>query len=69
MFQELIGELIWSTEIGGVDILHEVSVLSAFQAAPLEGYLHQVLQILDFMKDNPKLTIYFHPRSPNIDPT
>ena len=27
MFQELIGELRWSTEIGRVDILHEVSVL------------------------------------------
>ena len=28
MFQELIGELIWDTEKGRVDILHEVSVLS-----------------------------------------
>ena len=31
MFQELTGELRWATEIGRVDILHEVSVLSAFQ--------------------------------------
>ena len=30
MFQYLIGELIWDTEIGRVDILHEVLVLSVF---------------------------------------
>ena len=69
MFQELIGELRWSTEIGRVDILHEVSVLSAFQAAPREGHLHQVFHIFDFMVKNPKLTIYFDPILPNIDPT
>ena len=31
MFQYLIGEPRWATEIGRVDILHEVLVLSAFQ--------------------------------------
>ena len=31
MFQELIGEPIWATEIGRVDILHEVLVLLALQ--------------------------------------
>ena len=36
MFQELIGDWRWSTEIGRVDILHEVLVLSAFQSAPCE---------------------------------
>ena len=69
MFQELIGELGWSTEIGIVDILHEVSVLSEFQASPCEGHLHQIFHIFYFMKNNPKLTIYFDPRFPNINPT
>ena len=50
-------------------ILHEVLVLSAFQAAPCEGYLHQVLQIFAFTKNNPNLTMYLDPRFPNIDPT
>ena len=29
IYQELIGELRWAIEIGSVDILHEVSLLSA----------------------------------------
>ena len=69
MFQELIGELIWDTEIGRVDILHEVLVLSAFQASPCEGHLHQVFHIFYFMINKPKLTINFDPIFPNIYPT
>ena len=69
MLQELIGELRWATYIGRVDILHEVLVLSAFKAAPREGNLHQVFHIFPFMKKNPKVTIYFDPRFPNIYPT
>ena len=40
MFQELIGDLRWAKDIVGVDILHEVLVLSAFKASPREGHLH-----------------------------
>ena len=69
MFQQLIGELGWATEIGRVDILHDVSVLSVFQASPRDGHLHQVFHIFSFMKKDLKLTIYFDPRFPNIDPT
>ena len=32
-FQELIGVLRWATEIGRVDILHEVNILSQYQAS------------------------------------
>ena len=52
MFQELIGDLIWSKEIGRVDILHEVSMLSVFQSAPSEGHLHQVFHIFFFIEKN-----------------
>ena len=69
MFQELIGDLRWSTKICRVDILHEVLVLLAFQAEPREGNLNQVFHIFSFTEKNPKLTIYFDPRFPNIDPT
>ena len=50
MFQELIGYLIWEKEIDRVNILHDVLVLSAFQAAPREGHLQQVFHIFDFIK-------------------
>ena len=69
MFQELIGELIWAKEIGRVDILHDVLVLSEFQGSPREGNLHQVFHIFASMEKNPKLTIHFDPRFPNIDTT
>ena len=66
-FQELIGILRWSIEIGRVDILTEVSMLSAYQASPREGHMKAILQIFAYINNNPKLTIYFDPRLPNID--
>ena len=33
-FQELIGMARWGTEIGRVDVLHEISLLSQYQASP-----------------------------------
>ena len=69
MYQELIGELRWEIEIGRVDIGHEVSVLSSYQAAPCDGHLQQILHIFAFLKKNPKLTLYFDLSPAVIDPT
>ena len=69
MYQGLIGELRWAIEIGRVDIEHEVSVLSSYQAAPCDGHLQQILHIFAFLKKNPKLTLYFDPSPALIDPT
>ena len=68
-FQELIGILRWATEIGRVDILHEVSLLSQYQAAPREGHLVQAPHIFAFLERKPKLTLYFDPATPEIDDT
>ena len=57
----------WATELGRVDILHEVSIMSQYQASPREGHLEQVLNIFGFLKGNPKLTIHMDPTLPNID--
>ena len=54
MFQELIVDMRWATEIYRVDILHEVSVLSAFQGAACGGHLYQVFHIFYFMKKDQK---------------
>ena len=59
----------WATEIVILDILHEVLVLSVFQESPREGNLHQIFHIFYFMTNNPKLTMYFDLRFPNIYPT
>ena len=39
MYQDLIGELQWEIQIGIVEILHEVSVISAYQTSPRDGHL------------------------------
>ena len=66
-FQELIGVLRWATEIGRVDILLEVSLLSQYQASPREGHMEQILHIFAFLKKHPKLTLYMSPELPRID--
>ena len=69
MYQELIGELRWAIEIGRVEIEHEVSVLSSYQANPRDGHLQQILHIFAFLKKNQKLTLYFDPSPAVIYPT
>ena len=69
LFQELIGILRWASEIGRVDILTEISMLSSYQASPRVGHLQQVYHIFAFLKKNHKLTIYFNPEEPDIDPS
>jgi len=66
-YQELIGILRWATEIGRVDIVVEVSIMSQFQAMPREGHLKEVLHMFAFLKRKPKLTLYFDPMEPNLD--
>eukprot|EP00980_Cylindrotheca_fusiformis_P022162 scaffold9066_cov80-Cylindrotheca_fusiformis.AAC.1 len=66
-FQELIGILRWATELGRVDVLHEVSILSQYQAGPREGHLEQALRIFGFLKKHPKLTLLKIPLSLSAD--
>jgi hypothetical protein len=66
-FQELIGVLRWATEIGRVDILLEVLLLSQCQAIPREGHLEQLLHIFAYLRKHPKLTVYLSPELPNMD--
>ena len=39
LFQEMIGMLRLSTELGQVDVLHELSLLSQYQAYPRRGHI------------------------------
>ena len=61
MFQEIMGTLRWATEMGRVDILYELSVLSTYQAAPRQGHLDQALHIFGYLKHKPKITLYLDP--------
>jgi hypothetical protein len=66
-YQELIGVLRWATEIGRVDILLEVALLSQYSASPREGHLEQLLHIFAFLRRHPKLTLYLSPELPLMD--
>ena len=69
LLQELIGILCWAVEIGRVDILTELSMLSTYQASPREGHLEEIYHIFAFLKKNQKLTLYFDPQEPMVDLT
>lgn len=66
-YQELIGALRWATELGGVDVLLEVSLLSQYQACPREGHMEQLLRIFGFLKYHQKMSLYMDPQIPNLD--
>ena len=66
-YQEMIGSLRWAVEIGRVDILLEVSVMSKYLAMPREGHLEQVLHIMGYLKSHKKLRLMFDSSYPGID--
>ena len=53
-YQELIGILQWAVEIGRVDILLEVSLLSSHLDLPRIEHLHAVYHIFGYLKQVPK---------------
>lgn len=68
-YQEHIGVLRWAVELGRVDILTELSMLSAYQASPRQGHLEQIHHMFSYLKHKPKLTLYLNPEYPPIDPS
>jgi hypothetical protein len=66
-YQELIGIMRWATELGRVDILLEISLLSQYQACPREGHMEQAMRILGYLQANPKFSLYLDPRPMNLN--
>jgi len=65
-YQEHIGVLRWAVEIGRVDILLEVALLSTHLALPREGHMEQVYHIFGYLKGSPRRRIFFDPTYPAI---
>jgi hypothetical protein len=63
-FQELIGILRWATELGRIDVMVEVSMLSTHLAMPRNGHLEQAIHIFAYMTANPKKTLAMDPQHP-----
>ena len=68
-YQELIGVLRWAIEIGRVDILLEVALLSSHLALPREGHLQQVYHIFGYLNKSPRRRLFFDPDHPQISET
>ena len=67
-YQELIGSLRWAIEIGRIDILYEVALMSTYSAMPRMGHLEQVLHIFGYLKLHPKFRLLFDASQPQIKP-
>ena len=66
-YQPIIGIFQWSCELGRFDILLEVSLLSAFNAAPREGHLNALYNIFSYLNTHASCSIAFEPTLPNFD--
>ena len=66
-FQQLIGILRWSVELGRIDIYLEVSLLSQYLANPRKGHLDAAYHIFAYLKKHPKLKMVFDPKDVHLD--
>ena len=66
-YQELIGVLRWAAEIGRVDILLEVSLMSSQMALPRIGHLEKLYRIFGYLKAVAKRKLAFDALHPRID--
>ena len=58
-YQEIIGHILWAIDLGRVDILLEVALLSQNLALPHEGHLDQALHVIGYLKEHKNLRIIF----------
>jgi len=65
-YQSLIGILRWIVEMGRVDIITEVSMLSSFVTMPREGHFNQVIHIFAYLKSHSNTKLVLDPSYPEI---
>jgi len=61
LYQEIIGILRWAIELGRLDILFEVAILSQCLANPRKGHLEKNYHLSGYQKRNCKRTLYLDP--------
>ena len=66
-YQGLIGILRWAVELGRVDILLEVSLLSSHNAMPRQGHLEAVYHIFAYLKGHANSRIVLDAKEPLVD--
>ena len=63
----MIGILRWICELGRLDILTPVSMLSRYLVSAREGHLDQVFHVFAYLKSYDRSTMVFDDTEPNID--
>jgi hypothetical protein len=66
-YQSVIGILRWAVELGRVDIIIEVSMLSSHLALPRDGHLVGALHIFADLDKKQNARMMFDPTYPVID--
>jgi hypothetical protein len=66
-YQSLIGVLRWICELGRLDILVPVSMLSRYVVSPREGHLQQVFHVFAYLKHHKRSRMVFDDSEPVFD--
>ena len=66
-YQQMIGILRWTVELGLIDIQVEVAILSQYQAPARQGGLEALYLIFRFLWKNPKKRLVMDPKEPEVD--
>jgi hypothetical protein len=66
-FQYQIGILCWFVELGRIDIITEVSMLSTFVCMPLECHVDAVYHLFAYLSLHHNARVVFEPTYPDID--
>jgi len=65
-FQQLIGVLNWTVELGRIEIHNSVARLSAHLAAPRVGHLKAALHVFSLLKKSHNFLMPFDPTMPHL---
>jgi hypothetical protein len=66
-FRSQIGILRWGVELGRIDIITEVSMLSTFLCMPREGHLDNVYHLFAYLSLHHNARVVFDPTYPDVD--
>jgi hypothetical protein len=66
-YQSQIGILHWCVELGRIDIITEVSMLSTYLCFPREGHLEAVFRVFSYLGLHHNARVVFDPTYPAVD--
>ena len=67
VYQNLVGMLRWTCELGRIDVLHETALLSQYLAKPREGHLIQAVSIFEYLEKFDKKWMIMDSQTYDID--